>query len=260
MSEHTHTVFAATPPTPGEVIKAIHDIDGDGSASYEIENGSVATFWFGHAFELGGVGYYTGFVAETPEKYSDAEKDADLAPDAQVTLSQATFSLADAGAARPWAFEMAEFSIGKFGAYERANAIDDQRKPQTYKTPDGKFVLAVPTWSLSGGVRVDAFDLFAFDPADLSAAKQTHWTYLGEIAAGEDNGASCDEEDAGAPCARSFGALSFEPHGEDLPLIHVALSGTRVVAVGELRTLGPADALEYRHVPAQNQYQPSTQP
>lgn len=257
MSDNTQALFAATPPTPGEVIKAIHDIDGDASASYEIENGSIATFWFGFAFELGGVGYYTGFVAETPEKYSDAEKDADLAPDAQVTLSQATFSLAQPGAERPWAFEMAEFAIGKFGAYERANAIDDKRKPQTYKTPDGKFVLAVPSWTLSGGVRVDAFDLFVFDPSDLGAAKQTHWTYLGEVAAGEDNGASCDEDDATAPCARSFGALSFEPNDDDLPLIHVALSGTRIVAAGKVHTLGPADALEYRYVAAENRYQPS---
>jgi hypothetical protein len=182
MSEIANTLSAATPPTPGEVINAIHDIAGDGSASYEIENGSVATFWFGYAFELDGAGYYTGFVAETPEKYSDAEKDADPTPDTQVTLSQATFSLAEPGAARSWAFEMAEFSIGTFGAFERGNAIDDKRKPQTYKTPDGKFVLAVPTWSLSGGVRVDAYDLFAFEPADLSDPKLTHWAYRARAA------------------------------------------------------------------------------
>lgn len=259
MSEIANLLSAATPPTPGEVINAIHDIAGDGSDSYEIENGSVATFWFGYAFELDGAGYYTGFVAETPEKYNDAEKDADPTPDTQVTLSQATFSLAQPGAARAWGFEMAEFSIGKFGAFERGNAVDDKRKPQTYKTPDGKFVLAVPTWSLSGGVRVDAYDLFAFDPADLTDPNTTHWTYLGSVAAGEDNGASCDEDDDQQPCARSFGALSFEPHGDDLPLIHVAMSGTRIVAAGKVRTLGPADALEYRYVATENQYQPSAQ-
>ncbi len=259
MSDSSEILRHAPPPTPGEVINAIHDIPGDGSDSYPIENGSVATFWYGHAFELAGTQYYTGFVAETPEHYSEQDQELALAPSAQATLTHATFTRADAGAARAWAFDSAEFCIGRFGERERAAAIDPGRRAQSYTTPGGRFVLAVPTWELVAGVREDAFEVLAFDPALLADADATHWTYLGRIVAGQDNGAAVDE-DGPVPLARSFGALSFEPQpGADLPLIHVAMSGTEVAGPGEVRTLGPADAVEYRYIESERQYQPSRQ-
>src|SRR5690606_4038526 len=113
------------------------------ATSYEIENGSVATYWYGYEFDLGGKHYFTGFAYDTPEKYGPADASANADPLTRVTLTEATFVRSRPGTPKPWSFRGAERFIGEFGSHERANALDASRQPQDFATLDGRLVLAV---------------------------------------------------------------------------------------------------------------------
>jgi hypothetical protein len=245
------------PPSPSSVLYLIFQKDGDGASSYEVENGSWATYWYGYSFDLGGKHYFTGFASQTPDKYGKSEEENNAAPDAKVTLTQATLFTTTPDAEKPWTFQGSERFIGEFGSYEKANEIDETREPQSHQTPSGKLLLAVPTWYLVSGTRVSSFDMFVFNPDELTKVDERRWTYLGNVVAGEDNGAACDDE-AGAvlPCVKSTGVLSFiAQEGADLPLIRMAMSGTEIVSAGKTRSLGPEDNVEYRYDSTKKQYQ-----
>ncbi|WZB74233.1 hypothetical protein WJ972_25440 [Achromobacter insuavis] len=136
-----------TPPDAATVLYYIYQIDGKGADSYEVANGSVATYWFGHAFELGGTQYFTGFAWDTREKYGKPGED-DVGPDTQVNLAESTFTLTGSSAERPWKFRGMEHTIGMFGAYERPEAIDPRRKPIEYRTPPASWC-----WPCHAGLR-----------------------------------------------------------------------------------------------------------
>jgi hypothetical protein len=246
----------AEPPSPSSVLYFIYQKDGDGALSYEVENGSWTTYWYGYGFELDGKQYYTGFAYDTPFKFGKAAEESDPAPDAKATITQSTFVLTAPGTESPWAFQGSDRDVGEFGAYEKGNEIDETRKPQSYRTPAGNLMLAIPTWYLAAGTRVSSFDLLLFNPHELKVDDQ-RWIYLGNVVAGEDNGAACDEEDGGKiACAKSSGTLSFVPQeGSDLPLLRVARNGTEVVSPGKTRVLGPDDVTDYRYDSAKKQYQ-----
>ena len=245
------------PPSPSSVLYLIFQKDGDGASSYEVENGSWATYWYGYSFDLGGKHYFTGFASQTPDKYGKSEEENNPAPDAKVTLTQATLFTTTPDAQKPWTFQGSERFIGEFGSYEKANEVDQTREAQSYETPSGKLLLAVPTWYLVSGTRVSSFDLFVFNPDELTKVDERRWTYLGNIVAGEDNGAACDDEAGAAmPCVKSTGALSFvAQEGADLPLIRIAMSGTEIVSAGKTRSMGSEDNVEYRYDSTKKQYQ-----
>lgn len=256
MANDSQKTAAVQPPSPSSVLYLIYQKDGDGASSYEVDNGSWATYWYGYSFDLGGKHYFTGFASQTPDKYGKSDEENYADADAKVTLTQATFFTTNPDAEKPWTFQGSERYIGEFGGYEKANEVDETRKPQSYQTPSGKLLLAVPTWYLSSGTRVSSFDVLVFNPDELTKTDETRWTYLGNIVAGEDNGAACDEEEgAVVPCVKSSGVLSFAPQdGSDLPLIRIAVSGTEIAAPGKIRPLGSADNAEYRYDPAKQQY------
>jgi hypothetical protein len=245
----------AEPPSPSSALYFIYQKDGDGALSYEVENGSWTTYWYGYHFELDGKQYYTGFAYDTPFKFSKAEQESDPAPETKATITQSTFVLTAPGTESPWTFQGSDRAVGEFGAYEKGNEIDKTREPQSYRTPGGNLVLAIPTWYLATGVQVNSFDLFVFNPHELKIDDQ-RWRYLGNVVTGTDNGAACDEEDGGKiACFKSSGTLTFVPQeGSDLPLLRIARSGTEMASPGKTRTLGPADNTEYRYDPAKNQY------
>ncbi len=245
------------PPSPSSVLYFIYQKDGDGALSYEVENGSWATYWYGYSFDLGGKHYFTGFATQTPDKYGKSEEEDYAAPDAKVTITQATFFTTSPEAEKPWTFDGNQYFVGEFGGYEKGNVIDETRKPQTYQTPDGKLLLAVPTWYLATGVQVNTFDLLLFNPHELLKADDKRWDYLGNIVIGTDNSAACDETPgAKQACAKSAGTLSFSPQeGSNLPLLKVQRSGTETVSAGTVRTLGPGDTYEYRYDSEKKQYQ-----
>ncbi|KAF1716010.1 hypothetical protein CSC74_12645 [Pseudoxanthomonas yeongjuensis] len=245
------------PPSPSSALYFIYQKDGDGALSYEVENGSWTTYWYGYQFDLDGKHYYTGFAYDTPFKFSKAEQESEPAPETKATIAQSTFLLTAPGTDKPWTFQGSDRSVGEFGAYEKGNEIDDKREPQSYRTPGGNLLLAIPTWYLASGTRISSFDLLVFNPHELTKTDQQRWVYVGNVVVGADNGAACDEEDGGKiACASSAGTLSFVPQAQDdLPLLRVARSGTEIAEGGKLRTLGPADSAEYRYDANSKQYQ-----
>ncbi|MCF7221658.1 hypothetical protein [Marilutibacter chinensis] len=232
------------PPAPDSVLYLIYQKDGDGATSYEIANGAWVTYWYGHSFELDGKRYFTGFAHATREVFPGDETAS--GPENQVFLSHATFQLVDENADKPWSFVGAEPYIGKFGAYDKGNSIDEGRKAQEFPTSDGRLLLAVPTWSLQSGVRIDSFDMFVFNPAEEIPVDEHHWSYVGNVFAGEDNAAACDEEGGTLPCVKSTGKLQFVPADVGpMPVLRVVRDGTIIEGPGKTRALGPSDAVEY---------------
>ncbi|MGH8025736.1 MAG: hypothetical protein ACREO0_03315 [Pseudoxanthomonas sp.] len=257
MNDDSQKATVAQPPSPSSVLYFIYQKDGDGALSYEVENGSWTTYWYGYPFELDGKRYYTGFAYDTPFKFGKAEEESDPAPETKATITQSTFMLTAPGTESPWTFMGSDRSVGEFGAYEKGNEIDETRKPQSHRTPGGNLVLAIPTWYLASGTRVTSFDVFVFNPHELAKTDEQRWVYLGNVVAGEDNGAACDEDDGGKiACVKSSGTLSFVPQeGSDLPQLRIARSGTEIASPGKTRVLGPADATDYRYDAEKKQYQ-----
>lgn len=243
-------------PSPSSALYFIYQKDGDGALSYEVENGSWTTYWYGHRFDLDGKHYYTAFAYDTPFKFGKAEQESDPAPETKATITQATFQLTAPGTDKPWNFMGSDRSVGEFGAYEKGNEVDDTRKSQEYRTPEGKLLLAIPTWYLASGTRISSIDLLVFDPRELTRTDEQRWVYVGNVVTGEDNGAACDDEDGGRiPCAKSSGTLSFVAQaGSDLPLLRIARSGNEIAEGGKLQTLGDGDVIDHVYDPSTRQY------
>lgn len=239
-------------PTPSSVLYFIYQKDGDGASSYEIENGSWATYWYGYRFEFGGKQYFTGFAQQTQEKYGNSEEEEYPDPDTKAAITQATFILTHPDADKPWSFEGAQRFVGEFGGYEKANEIDQDRQPQEYRTQDKRMVLAIPTWYLASGSRMESYELFLFDPKEILKIEDVRWAYLGNVETGEDNSAACDKQDGGKlRCVKRTGELSFVADQDaGLPMIRVAMNDKRIAAPG----LGDEAEVEYRYDASEKQY------
>lgn len=250
-----HARAEVAPPDAAAVLTAIHQVDSKGADAAEVANGSFATYWYGHAFELAGVQYYTGFVWETAERYGKPGED-DIGPTTPVNLSEATFIRDDPSSERPWKFRGMEPTIGEFGAWERAPEVDPRRKPREFRTASGKLVLAVPTESFENGITISAYTLLVFTPPEKrqDESQDKVWAYAGNVIAGEDNGPACADGDV-MPCTRSEGELVFSAHGvADLPQVTVQFTGTTISGPGKTRKLGAADAVAYTYDAARKEY------
>lgn len=236
---------AVKPPDAATVMYFIYQIDGKGETSYEVANGSIATYWFGHAFESEGQHYYTGFVWKTAQRYGKPGEDQ-VGPGTQVNIAESTFVLNDPASERPWKFLGMEPAIGEFGAYERAPDVDTRRKPVEYRTPAGKLLLAVPDTSFDNGINSDGYTLLVFDPQQLKPDSDNNvWTYVGSILTGEDNSAACSDGEV-MPCTSSAGELVFTAAtGNDMPRVTVKPSGTTISGPNKTRQLGAADVTHY---------------
>lgn len=236
---------AVTPPDAATVMYFIYQIDGKGETSYEVANGSIATYWFGHAFESEGMHYYTGFVWETAERYGKPGEDQ-VGPGTQVNIAESTFVLNDPASERPWKFRGMEHTIGEFGAYERAPDVDTRRKPVEYRTPAGKLLLAVPDTSFDNGINSDGYSLLVFNPERLKTESNGNvWTYVGSVLTGEDNSAACSDGEV-MPCTSSTGELVFTADaGNDMPRVAVKPSGTTISGPNKTRQLGASDVTHY---------------
>jgi len=245
------------PPSPSSMLYLIYQKDGDGASSYEVENGSWVSYWYGYAFELGGEQYFTGFAAQTPDEYAASPESANAGPDTKVTIGQATVVIArPPNTVKPWLFQGSDQFVGELGGYARPNEIDEGRAPQSLETREGKLLLALPTWYLAMGTRMSTFDLFLFNPHRLDGTGERRWTYLGSLVSGVDNGATFDGEEAALPRPNSSGTLEFV--GQDAngyPVIRINVSGTRIGSSDETSVLGLDDGVEYRYDPASKRYQ-----
>lgn len=246
---------AVEPPDAPTVMATIFDIDGKGETTYEVDNGRIATYWFGHAFESEGTHYYTGFAWETAPRYAkpagsptntQAETEEEPGPGTRVNLAEATFVLTDPASDKPWKFRGMEPTIGEFGAYERGEDVDTRRKPLEHRTPAGKLLLAVPTTSFDNGITSDRYALLVFNPERLKNDIDGHvWTYVGGVLTGEDNSAACADGDV-MPCTSSKGELVFSQDGrQDMPTVTVKPSGTTISGPNKTRQLGAADVTAY---------------
>lgn len=245
--------MAAQPPSPSSMLYLIYQKDGDGALSYEVDDGAVATWWFGHAFDLGGRHWYTGFAYNTPEIYGPKDANPVPAPGDKVNITAATLFKDSAGSEQEWTIDGAYPTIGEFGAYERAGEIDKTRKLESRETGDGRMVLAVPVIFFANGVDTASYEVFLFDSADLQLeanADRKRWTYVGNVFAGEDNDADCGQEPGDRACYQTKGTLSFGAPGDGgLPTIRIAMSGSGAEAASGIT--------EYRYDPASKQYQPA---
>ncbi|MCC8668113.1 hypothetical protein [Xanthomonas arboricola] len=242
-------------PAPGHVLADIYGMKGDGSESYTIDNGALASFWYGYRFDLGGKQYYTGFANAGPGKYGKSEEEDSPNPTVGVSISQATYVLDDAGGKPAWVLFHAQQWAGDFGGNEKADTLDQTRKPQRTETKDGHLVLALPTTRFANGISSLGFALFSFDPNKNDMGDYKGWVYLGTVATGEDNSAACDDEGT-MKCASSTGTLSFEPGSGSMPTLRVAMSGTAIAGPGKARSLGAADVVTYTYDATKHQYTP----
>ncbi|PPA72727.1 hypothetical protein C4E15_29105 [Achromobacter spanius] len=242
------------PPDVPSMLYAIYDVDGKGETTYEVANGSVATYWFGHAFESEGTHYYTGFAWDTADRYGKPGED-DVGPGTRVNLTEATFVLTDPASERPWKFRGMEPTIGEFGAYERGEDVDTRRKPLEFRTPAGKLLLAVPTTNFDNGITSTGYALLVFNPERIKEEVDGHvWTYVGSLLTGEDNSAACADGDV-MPCTSSKGELVFSNDGkQDMPTVTVKPSGTTISGPNKTRQLGAADITAYVFDPASKAY------
>jgi hypothetical protein len=240
VNAHQHDAAAAAPDA-GAVLQAIYKVDGNGSDSYDVGKGVTATYWLGHQFELEGKQYFTGFAWETPAQKEGAEG-GEAGPEAQVSLSEATFVLVDGS----WTLAHAARDIGSMGSYEKPDEVDTNRKVAEYRTPSGKIVLAVPIAGLDNGSSYSGFDIFAFNKS---------WTHVGYLLAGEDNGAACSDGEV-MPCVSSQGEVAFAPDEKsDMPKLVVNFTGTTISAPGETRELGADDVTTYVYDASKKAYE-----
>jgi hypothetical protein len=255
---------AATPPTPHEVLEAIYQADAHGRDSMAIANGSQATYWYGHAFDLNGKHYYTGFVYSTAEKRSQEQQNTPPAPDTKVTLADATFQWIADGTKPGWNRIESERYAGQFGSYEKADQVDPKEAVHSAPTASGGLLLAVPTWYLDEGMRIKTFSMLFYDPSPASNREDSAWTFVGSIPRGEDNSAACGAQGGGdkdpIPCVAGSGQIAFgSSGGAGLPDLHVTLTGSGFDEVGDKQTYGPGDVLAYRFNPKSKTYEAEDQ-
>ncbi|RMH91001.1 hypothetical protein EBB59_08615 [Lysobacter pythonis] len=231
----------------------IYGIDGDGAVSYPIQNGSVATYWYGHEFELAGKRFFTGLAYDTPEKYGNDAEEAYPDPAAQVTLTQATFELTQPGTDKPWSFWGAQRSVGRFGGYERADEIDKTRQSMSHITDDHVLALAVPTRRFEAGVVTTGYAMFSFRPVKSDVEEVKPWRYLGTVVTGTDNADACDDGTVIA-CVASTGGMSFISRGAALPDVEVTRKGKEVGTDGAVNEIPAGSKLRYRFDPATDGY------
>lgn len=242
------------PPSADSVLYFIYQRDGDGAVSYKVDGGATVSYWYGHAFELNGKHYFTGFgsrsVGEGPEG------DNGMMDPEHVAVSQATFTRVEKDGKVEWSKPDTDGYVGEFGRLGRADEVDTSRKAQGYATADGRYVLAVPTRDFMNGEEVQSFAMFLFDPDGKDALSFRQWGYVGSVRVGGDNQAACSDGHV-MPCTASTGDLAFEPASDGgLPALKVTPTGNTNAGPGKVRELGPADAVTYRFDANAERYMP----
>lgn len=230
-------VEALEPPTSAEVLRTVYALESKDGKSATSEAGAIATYWLGHAFEIGGQTYFTGFTTLTAEPDEAGESSSSMEP-GHVAIGQATFRR-DVDS-NTWLNVATDGYAGEFGKLNNAETIDESREVASNTTPDGRLVLAVPVRSFDQGVAYSNYAVLIFNPDGVEGQPFRMWSYAGTIQAGSDNEAAC--EGGVLTCAKSEGKLTFEadPNGK-LPRLRVELSGNEVSGPGEVRALGPND-------------------
>ena len=230
------------PPSADSVLYFIYQRDGDGAVSYKVDGGATVSYWYGHAFDLKGKHYFTGFGSKSEGEGPEGENGM-MDPE-HVAISQATFTRVEKVGKAEWSKPDTDGYVGEFGRMGRAEQIDESRKAQSFTTGDGRYLLAVPTRDFVNGTDVRMFALLLFDPDNVDALGFRQWGYLGSIPVSYDNSDACDGGEV-MPCAASSGMLAFEHTGAGLPDLKVVSKGTTIAAPGKVRDMTEADTVVY---------------
>lgn len=231
-------VSPASEPSPAQVLEAIFHTPGDRSSSYEIANGSWASYWHGRTYEVEGSRYFTGFAEQSPDHAADME--ADDPPSAKAKLGQATFLSKDGA----WVLVGTQVAFGQVGGRGRADAVDKKRDAVVRAVGGGRILLAIPTdAAIEEGTVGKNYELFL---------RQTDgkWSHVGTVAAGSDDSAGCDDGRA-FPCAPTTGRL-------EIPTSDGAMPGLTVTLTNGGAKPGTPQQVIYRFDPNSSQYR-STQ-
>lgn len=246
-------------PSPGSVIRQVYgdSIEGevsDDSTSSQLASyngGHVVSLWYNYHFKLSGRQYYTGFTVLEPAEGSTSYSG--------ILFGHLTYVLKNDDGKPSWVSSYGDRATAEVPGIMRAPQIDDTRSPQTFITSDKNLVLAIPTTDFENGETFTNFTIFSFDPNKNDLGDYKSWTYLGTVAAGGENSANCGEG-LPMPCVSSTGNLSFVAPtrgASKMPTIRVTLSGTEVAGPGETKTLGTADAVNYKINTTTKQYEQS---
>lgn len=201
-------------PAPPAVLEAIFQDPGDHSASYDVGNGSRATYWYGYGYDLDGTSYFTGFVQQSPDHFA-GDTAADDPPSAKATLTQATFVRAGGNG---WTFRGAQRSIGEVGSRGRADAVDESRPPIVHRLDGGRLLLGVPTdGAIEQGTVLKNYELLLRRPDGA-------WAHVGTLNAGQDDSAGCDGGRI-FPCSPISGQIFIDADDQgDMPRLRVVLT------------------------------------
>ena len=240
------------PPSADSVLYFIYQRDGDGAVSYKVDGGATVSYWYGHAFDLKGKHYFTGFGSRSEGEGPEGENGM-MDPE-HVAISQATFTRVEKEGKAEWSKPDTDGYVGEFGRMGRAEQIDESRKAQSFTTGDGRYLLAVPTLDFVNGTDVRMFALLLFDPDNVDALGFRQWGYLGSIPVSYDNSDACDGGEV-MPCAASRGTLEFEQTGAGLPDLKVVSKGTTIATPGRVRDMTEADTVIYTFDQATQRYE-----
>ncbi|MGU3402356.1 hypothetical protein [Methylobacterium brachiatum] len=211
------------------------------------KDGRSAEFWYGAAFSTETGRWFTGFATlPAPGENPDT-------PNTR-TVAAATFALEDTR----WRLKGIQLQVGKVGTGNRngdAPDIDEGRGAIVRAVSGGRLMMGVRLTSYgSAGSRSFAFLLLHFRETPL------RWTLAGEVEAGSDESAACDESDGDQPCqmGKSMGRLEILPEDPARPTawppIRVTLSGTLAGPDGKVRPASERDARVYRFDEASGTY------
>ena len=243
VQEKDDSMTALKPPSPDSVLYFVYQRDGDGAHSFQVEGGAVVSYWYGHAFDLKGEHYFTGFTTRSAGT-EGPEADSTMMEAGHVAIGQATLVKRDQDGEARWSQIATDGFVGEFGQSDQPEPIDNSREAVSHELSDGRLLLGVPTRVFDDGVAFYGYAMFVFNRSGQPQTPFRVWTYAGTIQAGSDNSAAC--EGGVLTCAVSTGQPSFEPAPEGaMPRIRVALSGETVSGPGQTRALGPADALVF---------------
>ena len=107
-----HDMSELKPPSADSVLYFIYQRDGDGAVSYKVDGGATVSYWYGHAFELNGKRYFTGFctrsVGEGPEG------DNGMMDPEHVAISHATFTRVEKDGKSQWSKPDTDRYVGEF--------------------------------------------------------------------------------------------------------------------------------------------------
>lgn len=211
------------------------------------KDGRSAEFWYGAAFSTETGRWFTGF-ATLPAPGEDPDT-----PNTR-TVAAATFALEDTR----WRLKGVQLQVGKVGTGNRngdAPDIDEGRGAVVRAVSGGRVMMGVRLTSYgSAGSRSFAFLLLHFRETPL------RWTLAGEVEAGSDESAACDEPDGDQPCqmGKSTGRLEILPEDPARPTawppIRVTLTGTLAGPDGKVRPASERDARVYRFDEASGTY------